>query len=75
MGKRYGPELKQKDGINEKVHMYSKPFDHPTYVNGDKKLSALIWLFHPPKQLVPSSTYNLLRNSSLRDEHPNTDLL
>lgn len=28
MGKRYEPELKQNVDINEKVHIYIKPFDH-----------------------------------------------
>lgn len=38
MGERHGPEVKQKEDINEKVHTSIKPFNHTTYENGYKVL-------------------------------------
>lgn len=60
MGKRYEPELKQNVDINEKVHIYIKPFDH---IKMNLIICFNVVILKKKKKAVPSSTYNLWRNS------------
>lgn len=42
MGDRDGPEVKQKEDIDEKVHSSIKPFSHTPYEDGWKILTVSI---------------------------------